>query len=120
MPLELIRKGRFDEIFFVGLPNKDERQKIFKVHLSKFRPESFENYDLNLLSELTNNFSGAEIRQSIIEGMHFAFTEDREFTTNDICLGIDQTIPLAQIDKEQIQEMQEWALSGRVRLASSI
>jgi hypothetical protein len=52
--------------------------------------------------------------------MHFAFTEDREFTTNDICLGIDQTIPLAQIDKEQIQEMQEWALSGRVRLASSI
>jgi len=120
LPLELIRKGRFDEIFFVGLPNKDERQKIFKVHLSKFRPESFENYDLNLLSELTNNFSGAEIRQSIIEGMHFAFTEDREFTTNDICLGIDQTIPLAQIDKEQIQEMQEWALSGRVRLASSI
>lgn len=120
LPLELIRKGRFDEIFFVGLPSKDERQKIFKVHLSKFRPESFENYDLNLLSELTNNFSGAEIRQSIIEGMHFAFTEDREFTTNDICLGIDQTIPLAQIDKEQIQEMQEWALSGRVRLASSI
>jgi SpoVK/Ycf46/Vps4 family AAA+-type ATPase len=106
--------------FLLGFQLKTNVNQFFKVHLSKFREDSWDAYDLNLLSESTNNFSGAEIRQSIVEGMHLAFIEGREFTTNDICLGIEQTIPLAQIDKEQIQEMQEWALSGRVRLASSI
>jgi AAA+ superfamily predicted ATPase len=120
LPLEIIRKGRFDEIFFIGLPTFEERKRIFQIHLSLLRSETWQSYDLNLLSQNTENFSGAEIFQSIIEGMHFAFYEKREFTTNDILLGIKQTIPLSQIDKEKIDKLQNWALSGRIRLASKL
>ena len=60
----------------------------------------------------------AEIQQAIIEGMHFAFNEKREFTTADILNGIEQIIPLSQIDPERTKQLQDWALSGRVRLAS--
>jgi SpoVK/Ycf46/Vps4 family AAA+-type ATPase len=120
LPLEIIRKGRFDEIFFIGLPNLEERKMIFQIHLSNLRPETWDLYNLNLLSEKTENFSGAEIFQSIIEGMHIAFHEKREFTTNDLLIGIDQIIPLSQVDKEKINTLQSWAFSGRIRLASKL
>jgi SpoVK/Ycf46/Vps4 family AAA+-type ATPase len=120
LPLEIIRKGRFDEIFFIGLPNLEERKIIFQIHLSNLRPETWGLYNLNLLSEKTENFSGAEIFQSIIEGMHIAFHEKREFTTNDLLIGINQIIPLSQVDKEKINKLQSWAFSGRIRLASKL
>lgn len=120
LPLEIIRKGRFDEIFFIGLPTFEERKMIFQIHLSMLRPDTYHEYDINLLSTNTENFSGAEILQSIIEGMHFAFYEKREFKTNDILLGIQQIIPLAQVDEEKIEKLQNWALSGRIRLASKL
>ena len=118
LPLEIIRKGRFDEIFFVNLPSKTERTQIFTVFLTQLRPNNIENYDLTLLTNRSDGFSGAEIQQAIIEGMHFAFNEKREFTTADILKGLDQIIPLSQIDSERTKQLQDWALSGRVRLAS--
>ena len=118
LPLEIIRKGRFDEIFFVNLPSKTERTQIFTVFLTQLRPNNIENYDLALLTNRSDGFSGAEIQQAIIEGMHFAFNEKREFTTADILKGLDQIIPLSQIDSERTKQLQDWALSGRVRLAS--
>jgi ATP-dependent 26S proteasome regulatory subunit len=120
LPLEIIRKGRFDEIFFIGLPTNEERKIIFQIHLSLIRPETWQIYDLEILSEYSENFSGAEIFQSIIEGMHFAFNEKREFTTKDICFGIEQIIPLAQVDNDKIRKLQNLALSGRIRSASKI
>jgi SpoVK/Ycf46/Vps4 family AAA+-type ATPase len=120
LPLEIIRKGRFDEIFFMTLPTFEERKMIFQIHLSNIRPETFTFYNLNLLAEKTENFSGAEIFQSIVEGMHIAFYEKREFTTNDILTGIDQIIPLSEINKEKIDQLQSWAFSGRIRLASKL
>jgi ATP-dependent 26S proteasome regulatory subunit len=118
LPLEVIRKGRFDEIFFVNLPSKAERKQIFKVFLKQLRPNNFEDYDIELLTTRSDGFSGAEIQQAIIEGMHFAFNEKREFTTSDVLKGISQIIPLSQIDPERTKKLQDWALSGRVRLAS--
>jgi SpoVK/Ycf46/Vps4 family AAA+-type ATPase len=120
LPLELIRKGRFDEIFFVGLPVLIEREKIFAVILSKIRPNSLTNFNIKLLSECSVDFSGAEIFQAIVEGMHHAFNENRDFTTNDILTGLNEIIPLAQIEGEKIQVLQDWASSGRIRSASSI
>lgn len=120
LPLEIIRKGRFDEIFFLGLPTFDERKMIFQIHLSLIRPETWQSYDLILLAQSTENFSGAEILQSIIEAMHIAFYEKREFMTEDILFGIKQIIPLAQVDKEKIELLQNWAISGRIRLASKL
>ena len=119
LPLEIIRKGRFDEIFFLDLPKKEEREEIFKIHLQDFRPDSWELFDYGKLAQLSESFSGAEIRQSIIEGMYLAFYEKREVTTDDICLALKELIPLANLESTQMMALQNWASSGQIRLASS-
>lgn len=118
LPLEIIRKGRFDEIFFLDLPQIEEREEIFKIHLKEFRSNSWESFDYPRLAQLSDSFSGAEIRQSIIEGMYHAFYEKREFTTNDICLAMEELIPLAHLENDQILRLKDWASSGRIRSAS--
>ena len=72
-----------------------------------------------LLAQLSESLSGAEIRQSIIEGMYHAFYEKREFTTDDICLALKELIPLANLESNQMLKLQNWASSGQIRLASS-
>jgi SpoVK/Ycf46/Vps4 family AAA+-type ATPase len=119
LPLEIIRKGRFDEIFFLDLPKQEEREEIFKIHLQEFRPNTFQGFDYSKLAELSDLFSGAEIRQSIIDGMYHAFYEKREVTTDDICMAIEEIIPLAYLETDQMVKLQNWASSGRIRLASS-
>jgi ATP-dependent 26S proteasome regulatory subunit len=119
LPLEIIRKGRFDEIFFLDLPKKEEREEIFKIHIKEFRPNNWKLFDYNKLAELSESFSGAEIRQSIIEGMYHAFYEKREFTTDDISMALTELIPLAHLESNQMVKLQNWASSGRIRLASS-
>lgn len=118
LPLEIVRKGRFDELFFLDLPQKEEREEIFKIHLEHFRPNTWKNFDYEKLAKITDAFSGAEIRQVIIEGMYQAFYENREFNTNDIELAITDLIPLANIESEQMLKLKKWASSGRIRLAS--
>ena len=68
--------------------------------------------------DLSFNFSGAEIEQGIVEGMYLAFEQEREFETTDICFGLAKIIPLAQINKEEIDGLQQWAKSGRIRNSS--
>jgi SpoVK/Ycf46/Vps4 family AAA+-type ATPase len=119
LPLEIIRKGRFDEIFFLDLPQKQEREQIFKIHIKEFRPNRWESFDHSKLAQLSEAFSGAEIRQSIIEAMYHAFYEKREFTTEDICLALTQLIPLSQLENSQTLKLKNWAVSGKIRLASS-
>jgi SpoVK/Ycf46/Vps4 family AAA+-type ATPase len=119
LPLEILRKGRFDEIFFLDLPKLEERKEIFKIHLKAFRPDSWESFDYLKLAQLSASFSGAEIKQSIIEGMYYAFYEKREFTTNDICNALNELIPLANLETDQMTKLQNWASSGQIRLASS-
>ena len=118
LPAEMLRKGRFDEIFFVGLPTQDERKAIFNVHLSRLRPHNLKGYDIDRLAYETPDFSGAEIEQTLIEAMHIGFSQNRDFTTDDILEAASQIIPLARTAVEQIQQLQEWAASGRARLAS--
>jgi SpoVK/Ycf46/Vps4 family AAA+-type ATPase len=119
LPLEIIRKGRFDEIFFLDLPEKQEREQIFKIHIQEFRPNRWELFDYSKLAQLSEAFSGAEIRQSIIEAMYHAFYEKREFTTEDICLSLTQLVPLSKLENNQTLKLKNWAVSGRIRLASS-
>ena len=85
--------------------------RIFFLSLFEFEYEK--------LAQLSESFSGAEIKQSIIEAMYHAFYEQREFTTNDICLALNDLIPLAQLESNQTVRLQSWASSGRIRLASS-
>jgi SpoVK/Ycf46/Vps4 family AAA+-type ATPase len=118
LPPEMLRRGRFDEIFFVGLPSQEERRAIFAVHLSRLRPHNLEAYDLDRLAYETPDFSGAEIEQILIEAMHLGFSQNRDFTTQDVLEAASQIIPLARTAQEQIQLLQAWATDGKVRLAS--
>ena len=118
LPLEILRKGRFDEVFFLDLPQQDEREEIFTIHLQQFRPNSWESFDSIKLAEQTEAFSGAEIRQTVIEAMYQAFYEQREFTTEDILKATKELIPLANLESQQMIKLKKWAASGRIRLAS--
>ncbi len=118
LPPEMLRRGRFDEIFFVGLPDQTERRSIFLLHLTRLRPHNLSIYDLDRLAYETPDFSGAEIEQMLIEAMHTAFSQNRDFTTDDILEAASQMIPLARTAQDQIQALQDWAASGKARLAS--
>jgi len=83
LPPEFIRKGRFDEMFFVGPPNTKEREEIFKIQLTKYKLDP-RNFDLNQLTQHSQNRTGAEIEQAIIEAKFIAFDANREPNTNDI------------------------------------
>jgi SpoVK/Ycf46/Vps4 family AAA+-type ATPase len=77
-----------------------------------------QSYDLERLAYETPNFSGAEIEQAIIEAMHIGFSQDRDFTTEDILEAASQIVPLARTAQEQVEPLQAWAASGKARLAS--
>nr|YP_009315682.1 Hypothetical protein ycf46 [Trichogloeopsis pedicellata]SCW24340.1 Hypothetical protein ycf46 [Trichogloeopsis pedicellata] len=119
LPAEIIRKGRFDEVFFLNLPSTDERKKIFQVHLKKIRPDTWHRYNIDYLAKYSHLFSGAEIKQVIIEAMHIAFSQQRDFTSLDILNAIDTIIPLAFTDSHNIQKIRELASLGKFRTASS-
>jgi len=118
LPPEMLRRGRFDEIFFVGLPSQAEREAIFSVHLSRLRPHNLSSYDLQRLAYETPDFSGAEIEQSLIEAMHIGFSQNRDFTNDDVLEAVSQIIPLARTAQQQIEALQDWVSAGRARLAS--
>ena len=118
IPPEILRKGRFDEMFFLTLPTREERQDIFKVHLQRFRPTSVSNFQIPLLSELSKDFSGAEIEQVVIEAMRIGFNENREFNNEDVLLSIQNLVPLARTKNKEIDLLKQWSESGNVTNAS--
>jgi SpoVK/Ycf46/Vps4 family AAA+-type ATPase len=118
LPPELMRKGRIDEIFFVGLPSERERREIFQVHLRKRREHKLRDYDLRGLAAATEGYSGAEIEQAIISAMHDAFDENREFTDADILRAIRETSPLSRTAQERIEALKQWAVRHEARPAS--
>ncbi|NJK59450.1 MAG: AAA family ATPase [Oscillatoriales cyanobacterium SM2_1_8] len=118
LPPELLRKGRFDEIFFVGLPDRRDRAQIFQVHLTKYRPRSWHTYDIERLAAETPDFSGAEIEQAIVEAMHFGFSQNRDFTTEDILVAASEVVPLSKTAQVEIERLQAWAAAGKARLAA--
>ncbi len=117
LPPELLRKGRFDEIFFVDLPGEPERVEIFAIHLKK-RHRDPANFDLNALAKASHGYSGAEIEQAVISAMYDAFSENREITTEDILAVVKQSVPLSLTMKEKIDILRFWA-ETRARPASS-
>ena len=116
LPPELLRKGRFDEIFFVDLPSTKEREQIFRIHLVK-RGRDPANFDLTALAEAADEFSGAEIEQAIISALYDAFSTRSELTTRHILLALKQSVPLAATMDEHIDRLRRWA-EGRARNAS--
>ena len=117
LPPELLRKGRFDEIFFVDLPLAQERKDIFKVHLVKRKmdPAAF---DMETLARTSEGYSGAEIEEAIISAMFDAFYDKQGLTTDRVLNSLRQTVPLSRTMKEDIDELRKWAAS-RARPATS-
>ncbi|MBJ7900627.1 MAG: AAA family ATPase [Cyanobacteria bacterium RI_101] len=117
LPGEFLRKGRFDEIFFVDLPTPEERGAIFKIHLAKRRSD-ISRFDLEQLATVSDGFSGAEIEQAVIAAMYEAFAQEREFTQLDIIAAIKSTLPLSRTMMEQVTALRDWARQ-RARTASA-
>jgi hypothetical protein len=108
LPPEVLRKGRFDEIFFVDLPQPQERREIFAIHLARRGRDPLE-FDLNRLALAAEGFSGAEIEQLVIDGLYDAFENDRDITDDDLLRNLQNTIPLSQTMEHRISALRQWA-----------
>jgi SpoVK/Ycf46/Vps4 family AAA+-type ATPase len=117
LPPELLRKGRFDEIFFLDLPTLPERTEIFKVHLRK-RKRLVEDFDVKRLAQESDGYVGAEIEQAIIDAMYIGFNANREFTTEDISASVKRQVPLSLSQREAIDGLRDWLHAGRAQSAS--
>jgi AAA+ superfamily predicted ATPase len=118
IPPELLRKGRFDEIFFLDLPTFEERKEIFTVHLRK-RRRLPEDYDIDRLAHRAEGYVGSEIEQVVIEAMYYGFNDNqREFTTEDILLALQRTVPLSVAQRETVDALRSWLREGRAQSAS--
>ena len=116
LPPELLRKGRFDEIFFVDLPSRKVREEILSIHLKKKRRDP-RDYDVTKLAEQSVGFSGAELEEAVREGLYDAFAEGRELHTDHVKRALDKTFPLSRTMRDQIESLRQWA-KVRARLAA--
>ena len=116
LPPELLRKGRFDEIFFVDLPNVHERLEILDIHVRRVGRNP-EDWDLLAVAEETEKYSGAELEQLVVAALFRSFAADRELTQDDLLKVARETIPLAVTMDDRLKELREWA-RPRARLAS--
>jgi SpoVK/Ycf46/Vps4 family AAA+-type ATPase len=108
LPAEIIRKGRFDQVFFVDLPNEEERKQIFAIHLRKNKCD-VARFDLVFLAKATNGWNGAEIEQAVVSGVVDAYAESRSINEDDLYRMIAATVPLAVTMEEQIKQIRSWA-----------
>jgi ATPase family associated with various cellular activities (AAA) len=115
LPPELLRRGRFDELFFVDLPDRSARRTILSVHLRR-RGRDPAELDVAAIAARCDHFSGAELEQVVIGGLHRAFAEGHELTTGDMQYVAEEMVPLYQTYEESIKGLREWAI-GRCRTA---
>ncbi|MCD8105014.1 MAG: AAA family ATPase [Lachnospiraceae bacterium] len=119
LPPELLRKGRFDEIFYVGLPKKGERRRIFEIHIQKRRPQDLAAIDLNELAAKTEGFSGADIEGVIKDAIESAFADDKDrIQTQDVLTAIRNTHSLSEIMKEDLDRLAKIYETGNFKNAS--
>jgi AAA+ superfamily predicted ATPase len=117
LPPELLRKGRFDEIFFVDLPSKNEREEIFKIHIAK-KERVVKDFNLDELVKTSSGFSGAEIEEAVNEALFIAYDNNREVEDRDILEALNATFPLSKTMADTIKDLRNWA-KVRARFASN-
>ncbi len=118
LPPELLRKGRFDELFFVDLPDEDDREAIWQIHLQK-RGRDPRQFDIQAFVKLTEGFTGSEVEQAVIDSLYDSFEAGHDLDTQTILLAIRRTVPLSVTMAEQINPMRQWA-RNRARPAGKI
>jgi SpoVK/Ycf46/Vps4 family AAA+-type ATPase len=108
LPAEIIRKGRFDQVFFVDLPNEEERKQIFGIHLARNRQDP-SKFDLVFLAKATKGWNGAEIEQAVVSAVVDAYSDKRPLTEQDLYKMISATVPLSVTMEDQIKAIKSWA-----------
>ncbi len=113
LPAEVLRKGRFDEIFYITLPGRPEREEILRIHLAK-RDQDHGQFDLTILAHSTKGFSGAEIEQAVSSAGFEALAQNRNLTQRDLTEAVSRTVPLSVTMAEQIKKIEAWAFKRAV------
>jgi len=108
LPPELLRKGRFDEIFFVDLPKRDVRKEIFTIHLKKRKREP-KKFDLGALAKASEGYSGSEIEQAVVSALHGAYADKTGLNTERILSALGASPPLSVTLSEKVQCLRAWA-----------
>jgi SpoVK/Ycf46/Vps4 family AAA+-type ATPase len=116
LPAEMIRKGRFDEVFFVDLPSEDERMEICRIHLQK-RGIDPEPLQIDRLKQFTRGWTGAEMEQCVVSALTAAKLADHDLTGDDLLNTTAKIVPLSRTMKEQVEQIRAWALDRAVRAA---
>jgi len=114
LPPELLRKGRFDETFFVGLPSDKEREAIIGIHIQKYG-RKLEDFDKKVIAKCvkaSKGFSGAELEEAVVTGLYVAFHQERELTADDLLKAIQETNPLSKSKADELKHMADWAKSN--------
>src|ERR1700722_15472643 len=114
LPDEIVRKGRFDEVFFVDLPSEEEQVEIFKIHLKRRGIDEAE-FHVEQLTQFTGGWTGAEIEQCVVSAITKARLADRELTEHDLISVAVRTVPLSRTMKEQINHIRGWPFERAVR-----
>jgi SpoVK/Ycf46/Vps4 family AAA+-type ATPase len=118
LPPELIRKGRFDELFFVDLPNQSERKQIFAIQLSK-RKRNPAEFDLERVAAAATGFSGAEIDAAVQSALYAAYSAKQQLTTQNLLDVLSKTVPLSTTRAEEIQAQRDWARERAVAASAA-
>ncbi len=116
LPAEMIRKGRFDEVFFVDLPNEEERMEICKIHLER-RGVDADTLEIDRLRQFTKGWTGAEVEQCVIGAITTARLADRDLESDDLLNQTGKIVPLSQTMREQVEQIRAWALDRAIRTA---
>lgn len=114
LPPEILRKGRFDEIFFITLPNQKERREIFRIHLQN-RGKSPESFDLDSLAKNTEGLSGAEIEQAVISALFESYAKNKELDDRELIISSSSIVPLSTTMREEISKLERWASNRAVK-----
>ena len=114
LPPEILRKGRFDEIFFVTLPNQEERNQIFQIHL-RDRGKDPTLFDLSSLAKNSEGLSGAEIEQAVVSAMFDAFDKEKEIDNTSLVIATSSIVPLSTTMREEISKLERWASDRAVK-----
>ena len=117
LPPELLRKGRLDEMFWVDLPNQQERETIWGIQILRYGRKP-DQYDIKALATASEGMTGSEIEQAVVDSLYGAFAEQREPGMLDLSRALTETVPLSKLMSEQIAGLRRWA-QGRCRMATS-
>jgi SpoVK/Ycf46/Vps4 family AAA+-type ATPase len=113
----MLRKGRFDELFFVDLPNQSEREAIWTIQITKYSRDA-KDFDVVQLARASEGLTGSEIENTFVAGLYHAFDEEREPTDLEIAQCLTECVPLSRLMAEQITALRTWT-QGRARNATS-